>query len=222
VRHGDAHSWVEVYVDGRGWLTFDPTPSAGAQPLDHGGFFGLMRDMFEAVSQGWDRYVVGYDLPTQVSLFHRIQRVMESARRHLSPDGSSSTLGSKKRWLYVGGGVLVVAVGIWLFVRRKKAPSKSEDRDAGKARQQRLATQLWLQLEEALQARGASRPRHVPPLRFAEQLRAERKDAVGDEAFALASRYALARFGNEEQREFERRVAMLRRGARGETRTEAS
>lgn len=223
VRHGDAHSWVEVYVDGRGWLTFDPTPSSGAQPLtDQGGFFGLLRDMFEAVSQGWDRYVVGYDLPTQMSLFHRLQRSMERARKSMLPEGGRSiSQPMKKKWLWVGGGVAVFALGIYVVLRRKKPATKSEDKDAGRARQQRLATQLWLQLEEALQARGASRPRHVPPLRFAEQLRAERKDGLGDEAFTLASRYALARFGNvaiglEEQKEFERRVAAIRRGGRGE------
>jgi transglutaminase-like putative cysteine protease len=223
VRHGDAHSWVEVYIDGRGWLTFDPTPSSGAQPLaDQGGFFGLMRDMFEAVSQGWDRYVVGYDLPTQMSLFHRIQRGMERARHGLLPEGGPSTSGIwKKKWVWIGGGALAGALAVYLLLRKRKPSGKTEDRDAGKARQQRLATQLWLQVEEALQARGASRPRHVPPLRFAEQLRAERRDNVGEEAFALASRYALARFGNvaigaDEQREFERRVAALRRAPRGE------
>ena len=32
VREGDAHSWVEAYLDDpiRGWVTFDPTPTAGA------------------------------------------------------------------------------------------------------------------------------------------------------------------------------------------------
>ncbi|MDP9148056.1 MAG: DUF3488 and transglutaminase-like domain-containing protein, partial [Acidobacteriota bacterium] len=36
VRASDAHSWVEVYFPGNGWITFDPTPSA---PETGRGFF---------------------------------------------------------------------------------------------------------------------------------------------------------------------------------------
>jgi transglutaminase-like putative cysteine protease len=32
VRQGDAHSWVEVFIDEAGWMTFDPTPPADAAP----------------------------------------------------------------------------------------------------------------------------------------------------------------------------------------------
>ena len=35
VRDLDAHSWVEVYFDGLGWVTFDPTPPAS--PADRAG-----------------------------------------------------------------------------------------------------------------------------------------------------------------------------------------
>ncbi len=217
VRNGDAHSWVEAYIDapsGGGWVTFDPTPSDGAQPLaDGGGFWGLLRDAYEAVSQGWDRYVVNYDLPTQMTLFQRIQRSLEKARKDLSP-GSS---GIKLRTVLIAGGVLfLVGAGVYFYRRRRLRPD-AEEKLATRARQQRVATELWMQAEEALQSRGASRPRNIPPLRFAEQLRETRKDTLGEQAYALASRYALARFGNvalstEEEREFLRRVAVIRQG----------
>ncbi|MBW2528367.1 MAG: DUF3488 domain-containing protein [Deltaproteobacteria bacterium] len=69
VRQGDAHSWVEAYVDGRGWLTFDPTPPAAATPLSEvEGTLAVVRDLFEAVSQRWNQHVLGYDLRQQVGI----------------------------------------------------------------------------------------------------------------------------------------------------------
>ena len=32
VRASDAHSWVEAWIDGRGWITFDPTPAGADSP----------------------------------------------------------------------------------------------------------------------------------------------------------------------------------------------
>jgi transglutaminase-like putative cysteine protease len=37
VRDLDAHSWVEVYFNGIGWVPFDPTPPAAPAPLQAGG-----------------------------------------------------------------------------------------------------------------------------------------------------------------------------------------
>ncbi len=217
VRQGDAHSWVEAYIEAGGhggWVTFDPTPSSGAQPLGAtGGFVGTIREMFEAISQGWDRYVVGYDLPTQLTLVQRIQRSLEASRKSSKPgEGHGMPLG---RPVLIALATVALAGGAyWLWRRRR--PEGGASATTVRAKQQRVATELWLQLEEALSARGAARPRNVPPLRFTEQLRAEGRWPFAEEAWVLASRYAQARFGGvplsaDEEREFARRVAVIRR-----------
>jgi len=223
VRQGDAHSWVESYID-RGnnkgaWITFDPTPASGAQPLaDRGGFWTVAREAFEAISQNWDNYVVNYDFQKQYTLFDRWRRAIERAKKP-KPEGSDVAIAqpNKKRAL-VGIVVVLFAGGAGYFLwRRRRTFETTDEGAAARVRHQRIATELWLSLEEALAARGATRPRNVPPVRFTEQLVATRKDALADEAYALACRYADARFGAypfslEEQREFARRVALLRRG----------
>lgn len=220
VRQRDAHSWVEAWIErnGRGgWVTFDPTPAAGAQPLAaRATFLSMLRDAFEAVSRNWDNYVVGYDLQKQITLFERVRKSLE--RRQTSATQSSSTAPiGRKRALATIAGVVIAGGAAYLFWRRRRRVLGPDDGPAGRAHQQRVATELWLSLEEALAARGAARPRNVPPLRFTEQLVAARKDSLAEEAFLLASRYTQARFGGqpftaEEQREFARRVALLRRG----------
>lgn len=233
VRQGDAHSWVETWIDrtttgeGRdrihrgGWITFDPTPSAGAQPLaDRGGVLTLLREAFEAISQNWDNYVVNYDLQKQISVFDKMRRAIERAKKPaptVTNDASSS--GPRKKRIAAGAGATIVLLGVgYYFWKRRQNHEPIDPGNAGRVREQRIATELWLSLEEALAARGAARPRNIPPLRFTEQLVASRKDAVAEEAYRLAVRYTQARFGSvpftmDEQKDFVRRVAQLRRGA---------
>jgi hypothetical protein len=64
VRARDAHSWVEAYFPGQGWITFDPTP-AGA-----GGANSLSRIALylDALSSFWRDWVVSYDTGQQLAL----------------------------------------------------------------------------------------------------------------------------------------------------------
>ncbi len=223
VRQGDAHSWVETFID-RGnnkgaWVTFDPTPASGAQPLgDRGGLWTIMREAFEAVSQNWDNYVVNYDFQKQYTLFDRWRRAIERAKKSKGHNGEvTSSPANKKRAVSSVVLVLLASGAVYYFWRKRRGGAPVDESNATRVRQQRVATELWLSLEEALAARGATRPRNVPPVRFTEQLLATRKDALAEEAYALACRYADARFGAhpftvDEQREFARRVAQLRRG----------
>ena len=63
VRARDAHSWVEAYFPGEGWITFDPTPSgAGGTSL------GRIALYLDALSSFWRDWIVSYDKSQQLTL----------------------------------------------------------------------------------------------------------------------------------------------------------
>jgi hypothetical protein len=76
VRLSDAHSWVEAWIDGAGWLTFDASPRAES-PSAAGGWLALHLD---ALRMRWYRYVVNWSLKDQVDLASAIRHTARSWR----------------------------------------------------------------------------------------------------------------------------------------------
>jgi hypothetical protein len=70
VRLSDAHSWVEVHVEGQGWIAFDPSPR-GESPRRAPGSLSLYLD---AARMRWYRYVINWSLRDQVHLAAAVQR----------------------------------------------------------------------------------------------------------------------------------------------------
>ena len=71
IRTSDAHSWVEAWLPGRGWTTFDPTPpdpSAGVESL-----WSRVGLYFDAAETFWQDWVLNYDLDHQLLLATRMQ-----------------------------------------------------------------------------------------------------------------------------------------------------
>jgi hypothetical protein len=71
VRQSDAHSWVEVWLPGWGWVDFDPTP-----PDPNEGELSLatlMSHYMDALDLFWNSYVLTYDTDTQLQLFRSAQ-----------------------------------------------------------------------------------------------------------------------------------------------------
>ncbi|HYP91589.1 MAG TPA: DUF4129 domain-containing protein, partial [Polyangiaceae bacterium] len=212
VRQGDAHSWVEVYVDGKGWVRFDPTPPAAAAPQSEiTGVLAFVRDMVEAAAQRWDRNVVGYDMGQQVSLLRAVRDRYSSLRSKSRV--AKTMLGSPSRALVtvVGVGLLVVGAAYW-FRRRRQPRAKPVPPSEIETRQRETA-ELYRALDQALAQRGAARPSGTPPLTHVRGLAALGHPVAGS-ALKLTERYLRARFGKEalsgdERREFLREVREL-------------
>jgi protein-glutamine gamma-glutamyltransferase len=218
VREGDAHSWVEAYLDEpiRGWVTFDPTPTAGAQPLqDTTGAYVYMRDLLEALSQRWNRYVIGYDLKTQARLFEDIARKYERLRARTG--ANKGPLELVTRGPVLAGVLLALALaGYFYWTRRKAKKGASGDKDDKTRPDPKVeaATALYRALELALATQGISRPASLPPLRHAEEL-AAKAHPLADDVLALTTVYLEARFGgmaldDGKRRDFERRIGEIR------------
>ena len=219
VREGDAHSWVEAYIDHPtrpGWQTFDPTPPSGAQPLEpRDGAYYLMRDFVEALSQRWNTYVVGYDLRKQVRLFDELSRRYEKLRSKTGVD--KGPLARLTRGPVVACALLaLVAVGYVVWKRRKRKTEAREETSSKREQDVRVenAAALYRALETALHGQGVTRALSTPPLRHAEEL-CSRRHPLADEVLTLTNVYLQARFGgatlNEPaRRDFERRVRDIR------------
>jgi len=206
VREGEAHSWVEAYIDDPrhpSWTTFDPTPSAGAQPLsDTTGPWVYMRDLLEAISQRWNHYVIGYDLRAQVHLWDWFR----------TKPGKKSP----SRWTYGGvalGALAAIGLYVW-WKRRRRGAKASGPKPTKHDRGLQLAASMYRVLEQALVAQGLTRPPSLPPLRFAEEL-ATRAHPLATEILDLTEIYLSVRFGgtkldDDAMRAFDKRVRAVR------------
>ncbi|MCP5115410.1 MAG: DUF3488 domain-containing transglutaminase family protein, partial [bacterium] len=123
IRAADAHSWVEAWIPGSGWVTFDPTPadpSAGVLSL-----WTRASLLIDAAEIFWQDWVLSYDWDRQQSLAAR----MDESRRLFSLDWLSDAGSSWRSHLGVlweslrenrtrlAAGLAVLALLIWIGPR---------------------------------------------------------------------------------------------------------
>src|SRR5579863_2844496 len=154
MRASDAHSWVEAWIEGRGWTTFDPTPfdpSAG-QP----GLMSRLALLTDTAAQFWNDWVMSYDMEHQVALASRMHAAAQGIRFPNVDDLAAAFTNSVHpglRYLPAAGGAIAVVV-LWLLYGpaawkrwKQRAHARKMERGAGDPSD---ATILYEQMLELL------------------------------------------------------------------------
>ena len=92
VRASDAHAWVEAWMEGRGWVTYDPTPQATEDA--RGGWLDrrLQRiNMYlDAADMAWQQWVLAYNPGQYMALAFAFRDTPRAARNGEAAFSSSA------------------------------------------------------------------------------------------------------------------------------------
>ena len=122
VRQTNAHSWVEAYLKGEGWVTLDPTPSYFG--LGQESIFASMAHFIDFMRMRWYRYVVNFGFGDQYRLFTALKR----PTLWLDPGHRAVSMAKIRRWFSLDAakqkrhGILLVVLVLawWVWRQRKK------------------------------------------------------------------------------------------------------
>jgi protein-glutamine gamma-glutamyltransferase len=208
VRQSDAHSWAEVWLEGRGWTRVDPTAAVEPDRLTRG-ILSLLPDSgsaqarlvkslpnlaallqrWDAVNMWWTNHVLKFDFNSQLNLLSRL-----GIR---SPD--LSTVG----WAFVAA---LLSWMTWIAWQM--------GRGSARVRPDRLA-RAYARLCRKLARVGPPREAHQGPIAYADAVAGRRPD-LRETVRTLLTRYAELRYGAprtdsraRDVAEFEQAVARL-------------
>ncbi|HEV8074263.1 MAG TPA: DUF3488 and transglutaminase-like domain-containing protein [Candidatus Acidoferrum sp.] len=205
VRASDAHSWVEAYFPGSGWITFDPTPAANDS---RSGLFSRLNLYLDWIQLNWNEWVVNYDFAHQMLMAKNVRQnstdYSESLRRwfrRAQDRGMAGLTEWQRRHTFLSMVFPVALVFVLVVLRLDWI--RSAIRWLSLALQMRqptalrnnpqLASRLYAEMLRVLEKRGYARAETQTPGEFAAtlSLQPSLRSAVGE----FTSLYAEARFG---------------------------
>jgi len=204
VRASDAHSWVEVFFPGNGWVTFDPTPAAA----EEFGLFSRFGQYLDWMELSWNEWVINYDFAHQMQMAQLVQRDTrswtDSTRAWFANEQSRSKLWIKSFLGRNGAYGFVLPLALILFlvvlrydllraaVRRLRLYWHLRTPESERANPQ-LASRLYAELLRVLERRGFARRVSQTPLEFAMAMR---EPSLAPAVREFTQVYARSRFGD--------------------------
>ncbi len=205
VRASDAHSWVEAYFPGNGWMTFDPTPPGAPSGT---GFLSRMNLYLDWLQLSWNEWVINYDFAHQVLLAQnadRTSRNWNEAFRAWSrrlQDRSMGRLKAMQETHAKGALAFPIALVVFLLVLRMNwivslwrwmAMQLRVTNNSARRANPQLASLLYGELLRVLAKRGIQRGETQTADEFAAMpgMQAELRPVVRE----FTDVYAQARFG---------------------------
>lgn len=204
IRAKDAHSWVEAFFPGVGWVTFDPTPGGAAAPVTA---WTRVQLYVDAMREFWREWVINYDFMHQRRLsvvamnagsraydrfrlwvHRRFEQMMRLARRsQRSVENSPEKFGIMAALAVCGLILLINLPGIVRAIRRRMLARNP-------ARAPRGAAAIWYtRMTRAMARRGHRKRPNDTPAEFAARI----GDATLRRRVAkFTEHYERARFGD--------------------------
>jgi transglutaminase-like putative cysteine protease len=185
VRQSDAHAWAEVWLNGRGWVRFDPTAAASPVRVESGVAAAVpatdplplmarttliwlrgVRYNLDALANKWNQLVLSYNPERQREFLTRVGM-------------SEPSWENMAMTLFWGVGGLLALLTAWLLRRIRTTDP---------------VQRLWLRFCAKLGKKGSPRSAHEGPADFVART-AERYPGEAERIRAIGERYIALRYG---------------------------
>ena len=182
VTQNEAHSWVEVWFPGYGWVQFDPTPGSAGTSAAVTSWLWPGRFLFDGLQHRWNKWVLDYNLESQSGLYQRISELLggRTSESQISPSQTPAKRVGMGWMLIV---VMVMTLSAAVLLRRSRGHSPEAE--------------LYLQLRESCRRAGFKANEGVAPLLLLDEL-ARVGHPARTRARRLVDYYLRSRFGGQE------------------------